>query len=172
MDFLAIMAQMDHTAAAIAALAAGLSDEQARQRPAVGEWSVLEVINHLWDEEIEDFRTHLDQVLHRPGEPWRSIDPMGWVTARGYNQRTLGPSLAGFMAARRESLDWLNGLAVPDWESARAASWGTLRAGDLLASWAAHDLLHLRQLVALRYGLTVRLAAPYGVFYAGPWEEE
>ena len=47
--------------------------------------------------------------------------------------------------------------------------WGKLTAGDLLASWAAHDLLHLRQLNELRYAYLIQVAAPYSVRYAGDW---
>jgi hypothetical protein len=42
-----------------------------------------------------------------------------------------------------------------------------MAAGDLLASWVAHDLLHVRQIARLRYEYVRKLAAPYGVDYAG-----
>ena len=37
-------------------LVKGISLEQARWKPAPDKWSILEVINHLYDEEKEDFR--------------------------------------------------------------------------------------------------------------------
>jgi hypothetical protein len=39
----------------------------------------------------------------------------------------------------------------------------------LLASWAAHDALHLRQIARRLHGLAARDAGPYGVAYAGEW---
>lgn len=164
-----VMAQMTQQAAAIEALAGGVSAEQARWKPSPDDWSILEVINHLADEEVEDFRTHLDHILYHRDDPWSLIDPQGWVTQRRYNERDLGASLARFLAARRESLSWLAALPSPDWEAAVQAPWGALHAGDMLASWAAHDLLHLRQLVELRYADTLRQVAPYSVRYAGDW---
>jgi hypothetical protein len=39
----------------------------------------------------------------------------------------------------------------------------------MLASWLAHDLLHLRQLIELRYQITISRCDPYRVLYAGEW---
>ena len=42
-----------------------------------------------------------------------------------------------------------------------------MRAGGLLASWAAHDTHHQRQIIRLRYRRLETLAKPYGLEYAG-----
>jgi hypothetical protein len=169
MDIEHVIIRLAEGAAAIRAVATGFTDEQSRAKPDPESWSVLEVVNHLWDEEREDFRRRIDYTLHRPGEAWPPIDPMGWVTARQYNARELAPSLAGFLAARQESLAWLESLASPDWQASYEAPWGEITAGDLLASWVAHDLLHLRQLVELRWFLTTKELAPHHAEYAGAW---
>jgi len=44
-----------------------------------------------------------------------------------------------------------------------------MKAGDMLASWVAHDGLHIRQLVELRRARTETLANPYFIGYAGDW---
>jgi len=162
-------AQMANNAEAIRTLVQGVSDEQARWKPSPDCWSILEAVNHLYDEEIEDFRTHLDIVLHHPSQPWPRIDPEGWVTERQYNQREIGESLEDFLNARRESLVWLRGLSSPDWEATYDAPFGQITAGDLFASWVAHDLLQIRQLVELHWAYTTLLVSPHKVDYAGPW---
>lgn len=170
MDATAYAAALEANAAAIDALARAMPPGRVRWRPAAGEWSALEVLNHLADEEVEDFRFRLDTVLHRPGETPPANDPEGWVAARGYDGRDYDESLGRFLAERRRSLAWLRGLTAPDWTRSWAHPEGfTIRAGDLLASWAAHDLLHLRQLVELQYGCRVADAAPFDVAYAGDW---
>jgi hypothetical protein len=58
MDLDWLVSQMEANAQGIRALAAGCSDQQARWRPDPASWSILEVINHLLDEEREDFRPH------------------------------------------------------------------------------------------------------------------
>lgn len=161
--------RMEESAAAIRAVVAGITEEQARWKPDAETWSVREVVSHLWDEERLDFRVRIDCTLHWPEETWPPIDPAGWVTQRRYNDRTLADSLAGFSEARRESLAWLRALDGPNWAATYQAPWGPISSGDLLASWLAHDLLHLRQLVELRWALTVRELEPHQVRYAGEW---
>jgi len=170
MDLDYLISQMTDDAQRIRALVENVSDHQARWKPDPASWSILEVINHLLDEEKKDFRVRLDLTPHRPGEPWPGIDPQGWVTEHEYNKRDLGESLQGFLAAREESLAWLRGLASPNWKTAYDAPFGRITAGDILAAWVAHDLLHLRQLVELHWAYTLAKAAPYRVRYAGPWE--
>jgi DinB superfamily len=153
----------------IAALVAGVTAEEARRRPAPDAWSLLEVVCHLHDEEREDFRPRLDVVLHRPQEAWVRIDPGGWVTARRYNERDPAEALPGFLLERERSLAWLGGLIAPDWSREYQASFGPITAGDLLASWAAHDLLHTRQLVELRRARLLAQTAPHRTQYAGDW---
>ena len=164
-----LIQQMELNGSRIRALVEGVSLEQARWRPEPGSWSILEVINHLLDEEREDFRLRLDIILHRPAEPWPPIDPQGWITARRYNERQLEPSLQNFLEERKASLAWLRNLSSPDWNAAYETKFGRMTAGDMLASWAAHDLLHMRQLVELQRAYLVQIAGPYAVGYAGDW---
>ncbi len=128
------------------------------------------MVNHLYDEEREDFRERLDLLLHQPEADWPPIDPAGWVATRQYNQRDLASSLANFLEERQRSLEWLRNLSQPDWDSGRMAPWGSkMRAGDMLAAWLAHDFLHIRQLNELHYAYWAQTAAPYLVGYAGDW---
>ncbi len=150
-------------------LVEGVSDEQARWKPAPERWSMLEVLNHLYDEEREDFRQRLDYTLHRPGEAWPRIDPQGWVTERRYNERDLNESRRNFPRERELSLSWLKGLSEPNWDSAHERPQAVLAAGDILASWVAHDLLHVRQLARLHYEYVSLVSAPYRTDYAGDW---
>ena len=169
MDIAYLTTQMTNHADAIHSLALGLSAEQARWNPDPHSWSILEVINHLYDEEREDFRVRLDLILHHPDQPWPPINPQGWVTERLYNQRDLAQSVEAFLQERQKSLAWLRGLDDPDWQASVTTPFGTLSAGDMAAAWVAHDLLHLRQLVELHWAYTLQAARPYQVHYAGEW---
>ncbi len=103
-DFLPIMAQ---NAQRIRTMVAGVDETQARWKPSAAEWSILEVVNHLLDEERHDFRVRLDYILTRPGESWPHIDPEGWVTQRHYNETNLAESLQAFLDEREWSIEWL-----------------------------------------------------------------
>lgn len=146
-----------------------VDDDQALWKPDAESWSILEVINHLYDEEREDFRQQLDILLHHPGRPLAEINPRGWVTQRQYNQRSLKESAERFTAERRASLGWLGNLSSPDWSVGIEAPFGWISAGDMAASWVAHDLLHIRQLVELRWAYTTQMLKPFRVQYAGGW---
>lgn len=156
---------------AFEALVRGISVEQARWKPAPDKWSILEVVNHLFDEEKEDFRQRLQLVLADPAQAWPPIDPPGWVIARRYAERDIEASLDSFLAERQKSLDWLTGLSEPNWNNSKDGSNGIRSAGDLLASWLAHDFLHLRQLSRLHWQFVGAISEPFQTTYAGPWKE-
>lgn len=145
--------------------------EQARWKPSPDKWSILEVVNHLYDEEREDFRQRIELVLADPAQRWPPIDPRGWVTARSYSEKDLNDSLNNFIVEREKSLVWLRGLREPTWPSRHEGANGILSAGDLLASWLAHDFLHIRQLTRLHWQYLGAIAHPYQTLYAGPWKE-
>ncbi len=168
MDFAYLKHLMAMQADMIRALLADVSYDQARWKPDPERWSILEVINHLYDEEREDFREHLDMILHRPGDDWHPIQPFEWITEREYNVRDLASSLQSFLAERQASLTWLDGLGTPDWDRSIPAPWGgQLRAGDMAASWVVHGQWHIEQLIRLRRDYTIEQVKPYSVEYAG-----
>lgn len=170
MDLGRVHLRMMRNANIITALAADIDEVQARWKPSQDDWSILEVINHLHDEEREDFRSRLDLILHRPDDDWPPIDPQGWVVSRRYNERDLDKSLESFLDERQASLRWLRSLEQPHWDNQSTHPAGfVLSAGDMLSSWLAHDFLHIRQLNELQYHDHAQRVAPYGIIYAGDW---
>jgi hypothetical protein len=169
MEFETLYQELAHGVEMIRALTRGITPAEARLKPSPESWSILEVMCHLNDIEREDFRWHLDSILHRPAEEWTPIDPASWVTTRGYNERNLAETLDSFLAERDKSLAWLMSLSTPNWEAEHSDQFGSIKAGEMLASWVAHDNLHIRQLVELRRIRIVSLAEPFDVGYAGEW---
>lgn len=167
-----IIARMEVFPGTLDALLTGLPREEARFKPPSGAWSILEIVCHLGDEEVQDFRSRLRWVLeHRSGE-WPPIDPEGWAREREYNERDLADSIERFARERRASLEWLRGVIAgkPDWAAAyEHPRFGPIRAGDLLASWAAHDALHLRQIAKRLHELASADAPGFETGYAGEW---
>jgi hypothetical protein len=153
----------------IKTMSKGISNEQARWKPDPSSWSILEVINHLYDEERKDFRIRLDIILHHSEQEWPPIDPEGWVIAQRYNERELESSLESFLKERKASLEWLDSLGRVAWDKVYPAEFGSISAGDMFCSWVTHDQLHLRQLVELHRGYTELQAKPYQIEYAGQW---
>lgn len=153
-------------------MAAEVTADQAQWRPDPTSWSILEVMCHVYDEEREDFRARLKHILAQAPPPWPPIDPQGWVTARNYAEQELAQVVAGFAAERQQSLVWLatlGDLGEADWQTSFQSPFRTITAGDMLASWVAHDVLHLRQLAELHWGYWQSAAVPYITEYAGSW---
>ncbi|MCB2214287.1 DinB family protein [bacterium] len=166
MDLESVIEQLDYQAEAIVAMAEGLSQHEADWRPAAEEWSVRQVFAHLVREEIVDFRRYLLGAFKDKAPDMDLLKD--FEVEEG--QYELAELLEMFITEREQSLDWLAELDEPDWDLEVEMHWGgTLKTGDILVSWTAHDLLHLRQLVALRFGITEAAGKPYSIQYAGEW---
>jgi DinB superfamily len=139
-----------------------------RARPAAGEWAPVEIVCHLRDEETEDFGARL-RVILAGGAQFVPIDPERLAVDRRYLQANPSEALSAFRARRMSSLDLLGSL-VPDRlrGTAKRPSDGHLSGLDLLASWVAHDRLHLQQLAGTLARLWADRWAPLQVEYAGP----
>ncbi len=153
--------------AIIRALIADLPTDALHVRPAPDQWAIRDVLCHLADEERYDFFALLNATLR--GEPWPQNHPSRAVALVEYAKADPAAALADWEAERARSLDWLRGLGTVDWNATCTASWGTVSAGDVLVSWAAHDTHHQRQIIRLRYRRLETMAAPYGLEYAGEW---
>ena len=169
MDFSVFYQELQHSTEMIRALLAGVAPEEAHLKPSAESWSILEVLCHLYDEEREDFREHLDFILQRQHEEWHVIDPEGWVTKRKYNEQNFAEMQEKFFGEREKSFTWLNGLRNTEWEKTYTTPYRTISAGEMFACWVAHDNLHIRQLVELRRLWLESITKPYNLEYAGDW---
>ena len=141
-----------------------------RWKPDQGSWSVLEVVCHLADEEYEDFPKRIFDTLDDPTRAWSSIDPEGWAVERSYSAQDIRVQLERFRSKRQENLDELERLVDPRWENTHIHKQiGELSAKDLLASWCAHDCLHLRQLTKRMYQVMHHRNMDADTRYAGSW---
>ncbi|MDQ7014315.1 MAG: DinB family protein [Planctomycetota bacterium] len=170
MNMQPIIERMDRFSSVLPALVSGMSQDEALYRPNDSTWSILEIVCHLADEEADDFRPRLERTLAEPQVEWEAIDPEGVAISRRYREADLEEQTARFVAERHRSVVWLMGLGAVDWYRAyQHPKIGPLSAGDLLASWAAHDALHLRQIAKRQYELAAVNAAGFGTAYAGEW---
>jgi len=169
MEFQTLYQELVNSTQMIVALLADISQDEAQIKPNPESWSILEVVCHLFDEEREDFREHLDFILHRQNEEYHVIDPQSWITERKYNEQSYAEMAEKFFAERKQSLEWLRGLSNPNWETTYTSQYGSVSAGEMFACWIAHDNLHIRQLVELRRSRIERITKPYDIQYAGDW---
>ena len=169
MEFETLYQELQNSTEMIRALLSGVTQDEAQVKPNPESWSILEVVCHLYDEEREDFREHLDFILHRQNEEWHQIDPQAWVAERKYNQQDFVEMQEKFFAERQKSLDWLMEMSIADWQTVFTSQYGSTTAGEMFACWVAHDNLHVRQLVELRRLRIENMTTPYNLEYAGDW---
>jgi uncharacterized damage-inducible protein DinB len=169
MEFKTLYQELSYSTEMIKALLARISQEEAQIKPNVESWSILEVVCHLYDVEREDFREHLDFILHRQNEKYHEIDPQKWITERKYNEQNFVEMQKQFFAERKKSLEWLKTISGADWETTYTSEYGSVSAGEMFSCWIAHDNLHARQFVELRRNLIERMTQPYDIQYAGDW---
>lgn len=153
----------------LTALVDALEPELISFKPESGNWSILEIVCHLCDEEEFDFPTRLRLILDG-AESWPPIDPEGWATEKSYQQQDFHDSMKRFLDLRRQSLNWLDSLDLEatNWElQYDHPHFGPFKAGDMLFAWAAHDLLHIRQIGKRMYEFNNQSAGNYSTRYAG-----
>ena len=170
MDAAALIRSMERFPGTLAALVEGVTDADAAWRPSDDGWSIAEIVTHLADEEVVDFGARLRRTLEEPAADWDPIDPEGLAARRRAEGVSLTDALARFAQARAESLGWLHEVGGVDWSTTHEhPKFGAMRAGDLLAAWAAHDILHLRQIAKRLFQLVSERSGTYETRYAGEW---
>lgn len=138
-------------------------------RPEQNHWSLLEVVGHLVDEEVEDFRLRTISTLTEDSPVWPPIDTQKAIEAGIYLDSTVGKKLEQWLVERTLSIEQLRSLKDPDWSRIYLhPTLGVMTARQVLHNWLMHDYLHLRQIHRLKV-LYFRAASGEDLDYAGKW---
>ena len=138
-------------------------------RPKPDKWNLLEIVCHLYDEELDDFRYRTQHILEHPEKPMPSIDPTGWVLSRNYADQYYHERLSALLEARQKSIAWLRALKDPKWDNYYTHPvFGKVSAQLYLNNWLAHDYLHIRQVMALKFAY-LEVEGKESLAYAGGW---
>lgn len=115
-------------------------------------WCLLEILCHLYDEERDDFRFRTKWVLERPNEIPPPFNPINWVTDHKYMEQDFTSMLDKFIKERESSINWLKSLENVNWNhSFEHPKFGSMSAKYYLNNWLAHDYLHIRQIIKLKF---------------------
>ena len=170
MDYENLIDQLSNNKTAIVHLLKSVSSENALWKPSFDRWSVLEVVCHLIDIEVEDFRYDFDLILNHPEDPWPHFDEIQWVTSREYNKKNYQEKVEKFINERDKSITWLSAIDNPDLNALHSGNefkGERKSAGDILASWVAHDLFHIRQLSLLNLDILNYANQSFSTSYSG-----
>jgi hypothetical protein len=140
---------LERTPRVLRELLAGLPEGWTAGTEGPGTWSPFDVVGHLVHGERTDWMPRVEIIL-REGEtrPFPPFDRVAmFESSRG---KALDELLDEFAALRAANLVRLRGLALGPEELARGGrhpEFGRVRLGQHLATWVAHDLSHIGQIV-------------------------
>lgn len=171
MNHEAIISQLASHAQVLEMLIDGTPQEQLRWKQSPEKWSVLEVIGHLYDEELEDFRPRVEGPLDAAGfTPIPLGDPEVRAVEREYNMQDAGRLVLSFKDERIKSVKWLRSLDNPNWQSGfdiPSSEGMHLTAENVLAAWLGHDNLHFRQILTIQWSYLSKDIEPLTLDYVG-----
>jgi hypothetical protein len=159
------VAVLTRTPAVLDALLRGLPEGWINAHEGGDTWSPFDVIGHLIHCERADWILRARIILEH-GES-RTFDPFDrFAQFKESEGKTLDGMLDEFAALRAECLRTLAAMNLTDADldrRGRHPAFGEVTLGQLLATWTAHDLGHIAQIV--------RAMARQYTEAVGPWEQ-
>ncbi len=154
---------LSRTPAVLTALLAGMGSDLLTHRVAPDSFSPMDVLGHLIHGEKTDWVPRIKLILATGDTvPFMAFDRRGFEEAiRGRSAEDL---LVELTALRQANLEYVAGLRLASGQlslAGRHPELGRVTLGQLLATWAAHDLNHVDQVARVvcdRYAEAV-----------GPW---
>lgn len=155
---------LERTPAVVRAVLQGLSSDWTGGGDE-SNWAPFDIVGHLIHGEVTDWIPRAEIIL-RQGED-RTFEPFDRFAQFELSKgKSLDDLLDDFETKRRESLDTLRSYGLTDEQLKLKGihpEFGEVALSELIASWVAHDLTHIRQ-------ITQFLAKKY-THEVGPWRE-
>ena len=129
---------------------AGLDDATVRRPEKPGKWSILEVIQHLADSDlVYGYRIRI--ILAQPVPDIQGYDQDRWARELDYANRRVADALQDFRTLRAASVRILKALTPAQLERyGNHAERGKESIGQMLKLYAAHDMVHLKQIERIK----------------------
>lgn len=129
-------------------LMAGLSDEDARWKPAPDRFSVAEVLAHLSHSEGHCYRMRLDRFMSESLPEFEPDDAQMYLDL--YHDVDPEDAFDHFEEQRETNIEYLRDLpSATGQRKAVHREYGEITLSEMLHEWALHDLGHVRQIAEL-----------------------
>jgi len=160
------VAVLERTPATLNALLRDLPDEWTRQNEGEKTWSAFDVVGHLIHGERTDWLPRARRILEfGDSKPFDPFDRL--AQERESRGKSLPQLLDEFAELRQHNLKELRALNLQPGDFARRGrhpALGACTLGELLATWAAHDLTHLHQISRIMAHQYREAVGPWGVY--------
>ncbi len=169
MNTIKIIQELEQNNNVFKAMLLNCSEEEYLWKPSQNKWSLLEIVCHLVDEEIEDFRARVHSVLENPESTLPPFDPVSRVIERKYLEKDYNAKVETLLNERKKSIQGLQQLKDPKWDNSyQHPKLGAMSAKLFLSNWLAHDYLHMRQILNLKFEY-LKYHSGEDLKYAGDW---
>lgn len=154
---------LSQTPATVKCLLGNLSDDWVEKAPDSDDWSPFDIVGHLIHGEETDWIPRAEIILGQGANPiFEPFDRFAqFEKSKGKN---LSELIETFAVSRTKNLDILRGMNLTE-EKLKLKGihpeLGEVTLEQLLATWAVHDLNHIKQLVTV---LASRYAENVGVW--------
>jgi len=156
---------LSRTPGALRSLLAGLSEPWIRSNEGTGTWNPHDVLGHLIHGEKTDWIPRARMILeHGESKTFEKFDREAMFSESG--DKTLAQLLDEFSNLREQNIQALKQIISQGTSPQKTGihpELGRVTLGQLIATWAVHDLDHISQIartMALRYDTKV-----------GPWKK-
>ena len=158
------LALLERTPASLSALLAGTPKRWVEATEGAGTWSPYDVIGHLIHGERTDWIPRVRHIMAGETGPFTPFDRTAMFNESA--NQPLDELLATFSTLRRENLAALAEFRLTEADMERQGlhpELGAVNLGQMLATWAVHDLDHIAQIA--------RSMAKLYDEAVGPWSE-
>jgi hypothetical protein len=139
---------LEATPGIVRGLMAGLSDEDARWKPAPDRFSVAEVLAHLSHSEGHCYRMRLDHFMSESLPEFEPDDAQMYLDL--YRDVDPEDAFDHFEEQREMNIEYLRDLpSAAGQRKALHREYGEITLSEMLHEWALHDLGHVRQIAEL-----------------------
>jgi len=160
------IALLARTPATLNALLRELPDAWTTVNEGEKTFNAFDVVGHLVHGERTDWMPRLQRILES-GES-RAFDPFDrFAQERESQGKSLSQLLDEFAELRAQNLDRLRSLGLTGKQlelRGKHPRLGTVTLGNLLATWAAHDMTHLHQIARIMAHQYREAVGPWSVF--------
>ncbi len=147
-DRLPCLDLLEATPAILRGLMSGISEEDARWKPAEDRFSIAEVLCHLSHSEGHCYRARVDRFLGEEMPEFEPDDAQMYLDV--YKNADPEENFGHFEEQRVVNIELLRGLpAEVGNRQARHLAAGEITLSQMLHEWALHDLGHIRQIAEL-----------------------
>ena len=166
LDLESVTVLLDRTPSVLDSLLGGLPEAWVHQNEGRDTWSSFDVVAHLLEAERTNWIPRIRHLIkHGESAAFPPFDRFG------FEEKSAGKSMAELLATFREAragslrdLDTLKLTPEDLGRKGRHPDFGQVALGQLLATWAIHDLNHLAQIVDVLARQHAEAVGPWRAF--------